>query len=247
MSQPSHDARAVVRALDALTTQIRRLADTRQSGFVMTPTDDSPRCVCGDPIELTGDPARWVHRPIPGKPALDAHTVRLPDGIPEPGPVGCAHPGPHPGFTCAEVDASQPYFRVRWDQERRGPAVGEDQMLRWARREALLVLATRVQHGRTLTEDEARILRQHVETEMREAETARAELEQAQAAIERVRALHQPQPDGSGFPDSQQCPTCSEDGGDGYLYLVRSPCPTARALDGTEQPTTLAPQDGTAS
>ncbi|MFC8432218.1 hypothetical protein [Streptomyces sp. NPDC057253] len=49
---------------------------------VMTPAD-GPRCVCGHPIELTGDPGHWVHRPIPGKPALDAHTVRPPDGIPD--------------------------------------------------------------------------------------------------------------------------------------------------------------------
>ena len=34
MSQPSPDARAVVAAVDRLTTQVRRLADTRQ-----TPTD----------------------------------------------------------------------------------------------------------------------------------------------------------------------------------------------------------------
>lgn len=52
---------------------------------------------------------------------------------------------------------------------------------------------------------------------------------------DRVRALHQPQHDGSGFPDSQQCSTCSQDGGDGYQYLVPWPCPTIRALDG-EQP-----------
>lgn len=32
-------------------------------------------------------------------------------------PSGCVHRGPHPGFTCAEVDASQPYFNVRWDNE----------------------------------------------------------------------------------------------------------------------------------
>ncbi|MFD0437035.1 hypothetical protein [Streptomyces chartreusis] len=81
------------------------------------------------------------------------------------------------------------------------PAVDEDQTLRWARREALLVILTRLQRGRALTEAEAGTLRHHVETEIREADTARAvarsnlrhvktivpELEQAQAAIERVR------------------------------------------------------------
>lgn len=59
--------------------------------------------------------------------------------------------------------------------------------------------------------------------------------EQLLKVVETVRALHQPQPDGTGFPDSQQCRTCSQDGGDGYQYLVRYPCPTTRALDG-EQP-----------
>jgi hypothetical protein len=50
----------------------------------------------------------------------------------------------------------------------------EEQTLRWARRESLLVLLTRLQRGRTLTEDEARTLREHVEHEMREAEQLRA-------------------------------------------------------------------------
>lgn len=48
--------------------------------------------------------------------------------------------------------------------------------------------------------------------------------------LAKVRALHQPQPDGTGFPDGQQCRTCSQDGGDGYQYLVRWPCPTAKAI-----------------
>lgn len=47
-----------------------------------------------------------------------------------PPPSGpCAHRGPHPGFTCAEVDATQPYFRVRWDQEQ-AAAAAEDAVCR---------------------------------------------------------------------------------------------------------------------
>ncbi|MFC9847762.1 hypothetical protein ACFWFF_01430 [Streptomyces sp. NPDC060223] len=65
------------------------------------------------------------------------------------------------------------------------------------------------------------------------------------AALDRVRALHLPKPDGSGFPDSMQCRTCSYDGGDGYQYLVPWPCPTVeaadeelrRVADETQQPT----------
>lgn len=41
---------------------------------------------------------------------------------------------------------------------------------------------------------------------------------------------HAPQQDGSGFPDSLQCRTCSQSGGDGYQYLVPFPCPTVRFL-----------------
>ncbi|PSK56999.1 MULTISPECIES: hypothetical protein [Streptomyces] len=53
--------------------------------------------------------------------------------------------------------------------------------------------------------------------------------------LAKVRALHQPQPDGTGFPDSQQCSTCSQDGGDGYQYLVPWPCPTIQTIDSEVQ------------
>lgn len=49
-------------------------------------------------------------------------------------------------------------------------------------------------------------------------------------ADRKILAEHAPQPDGSGFPDSQQCRTCSNAGGDGYHYLAPTPCPTLRAL-----------------
>jgi hypothetical protein len=64
----------------------------------------------------------------------------------------------------------------------------------------------------------------------------------AEAALASARALHRPQPDGSGFPDSQQCGTCSQDGGDGYQYLVPWPCPTARAV-GVPSPTATQATD----
>lgn len=50
------------------------------------------------------------------------------------------------------------------------------------------------------------------------------------AAERKMLELHRPKPDGSGFPDSMQCRTCSEDGGDGYQYLVYAPCPTILAI-----------------
>jgi hypothetical protein len=130
VSQPSPDARAVVRALDALTTQVRRIADGQETPVV-------------EHI-LSADDTTTTARRIP-----------LP-GIPECGP-GC--------------------FCRRNDAEQQPPAADEDQALRWARRESLLVLLTRLQRGRTLTEDEAETLRHHVETEIREADTARTEAE----------------------------------------------------------------------
>lgn len=55
------------------------------------------------------------------------------------------------------------------------PAVTDAEALRWLRRESLLVLLTRLQRGRTLTSAEADTLRQHVETEISEANTSRDE------------------------------------------------------------------------
>ncbi|MFE0207044.1 hypothetical protein [Streptomyces sp. NPDC058985] len=54
--------------------------------------------------------------------------------------------------------------------------------------------------------------------------------------VDKVRALHKPQPDGSPFPEIQQCSTCSRTEGDGYQYLVYWPCPTIQAIDSEVQP-----------
>ncbi|MFJ6069082.1 hypothetical protein ACIQHU_39335 [Streptomyces tendae] len=43
--------------------------------------------------------------------------------------------------------------------------------------------------------------------------------------------LHRPQQTGAGFPDIQECRTCSADSlGDGYQYLMPAPCPSLLAL-----------------
>lgn len=224
MSQPSTDARAVVRAIDALTTQVRRAVD-RMPTPVIQQADDTD----------------------------DDATTPTDDGP-------CAQHPHAPTFNglcggCTQYPADM----------RQTPAADEEQLLRWARRESLLVLLTRVQHGRTLTEDEARTLRHHIETEMRGADAAlerarkaeravdlladshrRADLadavtaetkrllerrtttlrkraEQAEAAIERVRAL----------PESwEQMPA------DRHVYIHEAARTVRAALDGTEQPKT---------
>lgn len=51
------------------------------------------------------------------------------------------------------------------------------------------------------------------------------------AADRKLIELHRPQQTGAGFPDLQECRTCSADSlGDGYQYLVPAPCPSLLAL-----------------
>ncbi|MDT0472983.1 hypothetical protein RM863_12700 [Streptomyces sp. DSM 41014] len=96
--------------------------------------------------------------------------------------------------------------RLTTELDRARALADDEETLRYLRREGLLVLLARLQRGRTLTAAEALALRQHVEAEIREANTAREvargnrrhvqilapELAAAQAAIERVRALRDP-------------------------------------------------------
>ncbi|MFJ1900437.1 DUF6221 family protein [Streptomyces sp. NPDC088115] len=51
------------------------------------------------------------------------------------------------------------------------------------------------------------------------------------AADRKLIELHRPQQTGGGFPDVQECRTCSADSlGNGYQYLMPAPCPSLRAL-----------------
>lgn len=51
------------------------------------------------------------------------------------------------------------------------------------------------------------------------------------AADRKLLDLHRPQQTGAGFPDVQECRTCSADSlGDGYQYLMPAPCPSLLAL-----------------
>ena len=171
----SPDGRAVVEAVDRLTTQVKRLADAQSTPVavirdgVMTPLDaPTTTAVCNEP-------GPWG----------DAHACVRPAG----------HDGDHEGHDGCGWRDSVPD--------------GDEGALRTARRDSLLVLLSRAGRMR-LSMDEAALLRQHVETEMRDADTARAvaagnkrhvqllyadlqqaqaELEQAQAAINRVRKL----------------------------------------------------------
>ncbi|MFJ9754949.1 hypothetical protein [Streptomyces sp. NPDC101149] len=249
----SPDARAVVRALVDLTTQVRRLADARQSDFVLTPdaADDVPPTAVVDDrqpayaavyayIRRLGDvmptsridrnaiiwhavnaaldvgpvaPAttcsaryartgtsqmRWCiraadhdehHTDSGGFHWDDSHAVypvadgRVKEWIP---PVVTVHGDPDMGPAAREALDALAAVAVRGMTK--APA-DDDQALRWARREPLLVLLARLQRGRILSEDEARTLRQHVEAEMDEADTARKRAEQAEQRLGRIRDM----------------------------------------------------------
>ena len=231
MSQTSHDARAVVRAIDALTTQVQRLADARQT----------PTVRVGDGVSTTADDVPTPDFTSP----LSAIEVRVP----------CPHCPPP-----AMIPRSLIAEHIAREHPEQAPAADEDAQ-RTVRRERLLNLLARLQRG-GMTAEEKVALRQHVEAEMREADTARAEAqrqermglsairaakkllerrtttlrgraERAEAAIERVlKALDDRPPilnaEGQGVSDY-------ETGWRDHDRVVRA------ALDGTEQPTTEAP------
>lgn len=151
--------RAVVKAVDRLTTQVGRIADALTTPVVeyeVTADDNATTPVIPDftspiagrvevrqPCPYCGD------RQMIPRHQFDEHVARL-----------------HPDVRAGGPDTPVPDAEAL-DSD-------EEQTLQWARRESLLVLLTRLQRGRTLTEDEARTLREHVEHEMREADTARS-------------------------------------------------------------------------
>jgi hypothetical protein len=117
-------------------------------------------------------------------------------------------------------------------------AVGTDQPAPVRESYRIRALEVRVSDA----EYERDLARERAEAASRVGTQFMSRAERAEAALDRVRALHQPQHDGSGFPDSQQCSTCSQDGGDGYQYLVPWPCPTIRAIGEEPAPAPAATQ-----
>ena len=75
----------------------------------------------GECIRAAGHAPVTDHTDDLGNSWPDASAVYPVFAIPADADPGCRHRGPHPGFTCPEVDASQPYFRVRWGHDRQIP------------------------------------------------------------------------------------------------------------------------------
>lgn len=247
MSQPSADAKAVVRAAEALTKQVRRIADTLTTPVVryeVAADDDGPTT----PATTCSAQHHGTDRLVPTACIRAAHheDPKHSDGsgfhwteavavYPTDSTVKVSPPLPRPAEEIEDERAVRereattlhlrcPYCadrqliprrqlvehiaRLHPDVETEGPADDEDAQ-RTARRASLRNLLDRLDRSTVHHYDEAQLLRQHVEAEIREADTARevargnrrhvqhlareidrltAEVDQAQAAIERVRA-----------------------------------------------------------
>lgn len=83
MSQPTADARAVVRALDALTTQVKRIADHTANPATFAPatpvvdTDDTPTTTCDDAPTSRDPNTVRRHAGLPPHPDADARPVKM--------------------------------------------------------------------------------------------------------------------------------------------------------------------------
>ncbi|MEV8042426.1 hypothetical protein AB0P02_01095 [Streptomyces griseoluteus] len=223
MSRPqSSDARAVLRAAEQAVAQLRRIADHLTNSIG---PDDAQRA---QEREYAAD----IVRALDAKRRQQAeHGQAVPDASPL---AACrrmktltcpeSYNGPCGDRLCARFESDDP---APWADTPAAPAADEDAE-RTARRASTRNLLARLE--RSLygpIAHEVALLRQHVEAEIREANTAREvargnlrhvqvlipELEQAQAAIARVRGL---------------LPT---DPGDDYLAAGISPITVRAALD----------------
>lgn len=267
MTRLTPDTQAVVAAVDRLTTQARRIADALTLTYDGTPDDspttpdDGPRLPPMDPVHILGidpsaEPGMVVAQWVPEPPGAAEHRTRVQEwaaqaAAPESPPAGIptvrrwdGERGP--GWNWIDGDGSG---------EKRGilGTIADEDAQCTARRASLRNLLDRLDRSTVHTWEEGNLLRQHVEAEMRDADTARAvaagnkrhvqllapELDDLQARITKARALHASHANGSAectqrcerpHPEVRVCNGC------GWT----APCPTARALDGTEQPTPAA-------
>lgn len=111
----SPDVKAVVGAVDALTTQVRRLADAQQTpvvGQVDATDDDATTADDGARYRLArAQDAAALHRKgLISDGELNAVFATTAEALAE----RCEHDGPHPGFTCGEVDQTRLFWEAQW-------------------------------------------------------------------------------------------------------------------------------------
>lgn len=197
------DARAVVRAAEALTTQVRRIADAITTPVavirdgVLTPLEaeaPAPRraVALATPCVNCTHPYNWHAGRTGCEFGNETNRCGCTQFSPgqRPEPVNpwhilgaqhpaehCEHDGPHPGFTCGEVDQTRLFWEAEWAREagRKQPAApaAEEDAQRTARRASMVNLLARAERM-ALSPTDAGRLREHVETEIRDADTARS-------------------------------------------------------------------------
>ncbi|MBM7088102.1 hypothetical protein JTP67_05950 [Streptomyces sp. S12] len=180
MSQPSPDARHVARAVDALTTQVRRLADAVSADRDDAPTTNGRPVVGVDP---GAEPSMVVAQWIPEPPGAAEHRARVQEWAAQ-----VTRPAPAPAADDdAQRTARRTSLRVILDRASRGVILRTDEaaLLRQhveaeqrdadtARRNAELADAVTAETKRL---------------KERRTTTLRERAERAEAAIKRVRAL----------------------------------------------------------
>ncbi|MFJ8049283.1 hypothetical protein [Streptomyces luteogriseus] len=200
MNQPSPDAKAVVRAVDALTTQVRRIADALTTPVVedaeaeTTAGEDAFRALMDVPapapitVHLPGQPplvGTWHgggagtprgSEELVWEPTITFPGLRFPGRRPPMDPVhilGAEAPAEHRGGNaedCPACSGTNPPYPFICP----GPAQAADEdALRATRRDSLLVLLSRAERG-VLKPHEAEQLHLHVEAEIHESNTARS-------------------------------------------------------------------------
>lgn len=155
MSQLSSDARAVVRVLDALTTQVKRLADSRQSDFALTPDALDDDATTSQTTPWTPGPlaaataAEWTRQS--GKVAATIEALTANAGCSEHPNAGSV--GPY-CLACTIVP----------------PPAGAEDAHRAERRASIRNLLDRAGRGVLVGGTEGELLRQQVEAELRYAD-----------------------------------------------------------------------------
>lgn len=166
MSLTSPDAKAVVRALDALTAQVQRLADAQQTPVDAQSTTrddgyDAAERACPTPLTHNwGCGCPTDQAPAAVAPVLPCNWARTRT---EHAPHDWE---PQPGMAPVRCDG--------WTAE--APAADEDAQHTARRRNSILNLLDRLDRHGTLTPEERALLRNHVVDEGLEHDTARADL-----------------------------------------------------------------------
>lgn len=189
---PSADAKTVVRAVEALTTQVRRIADAlnstdQQRAEAANDGATTPATTCSAQRHGVGAEPRLCIRAAhhTGLPHTDDCGYRWSDTVavyPTDSTVRITHWHPLSEQLAGERQELAGMVGAFVDAQVQQARVADEDAQRTTRRDSLLVLLARADRL-VLRPRDAEQLRQHVEAEMREADTARTRAEQAEELV----------------------------------------------------------------